>query len=113
MPATTLTPVELQILLALAAETRPGYGLKLDIEARTAGAMKLGSGTLYEAIQRMEKQGWLEVAQAPSDDPAESRRKYYRLTSDGRNRLERDLESLRGLVADAIAMDVLPETKPA
>ncbi len=61
----------------------------------------------------MEKHGWLEVAKAPGNDPAESRRKYYRLTSDGRTRLQRDLESLQGIVADAIAMDVLPETKPA
>jgi len=61
----------------------------------------------------MEKHGWLEVAKAPDNDPAESRRKYYRLTAEGRGRLERDLESLRGIVADAIAMDVLPETRPA
>ena len=111
--ATTLTPAELQILLALTSEPRHGYGIKLDVEARTQGAMKLGSGTLYEAIQRMEKHGWLELAKAPANDPAESRRKYYRLTSDGRTRLQRDLESLQGIVADAIAMDVLAETKPA
>ena len=111
--ATTLTPAELQILLALTSEPRHGYGIKLDVESRSHGAMKLGSGTLYEAIQRMEKHGWLEVAQAPGDSPAESRRKYYRLTSTGRTRLQRDLESLQGIVADAIAMDVLPETKPA
>ena len=113
MAATTLTPAELQILLTLTAESRHGYGIKLDVESRTEGAMKLGSGTLYEAIQRMEKHGWLEVAKAPGNDPAESRRKYYRLTSDGRTRLQRDLESLQGIIADAIAMDVLPETKPA
>ena len=111
--ATTLTPAELQILLALSSEPRHGYGIKLDVESRTHGSMKLGSGTLYEAIQRMEKHGWLEVAKAPGNDPAESRRKYYRLTSTGRTRLQRDLESLQGIVADAIAMDVLPETKPA
>lgn len=110
----SLTPAELQILLALSSEARHGYGIKLDIESRTHGAMKLGSGTLYEAIQRLEKHGWLEVAEAPGgDDPAESRRKYYRLTSDGRGRLQRDLESLQGIVADAIAMDVLPETRTA
>jgi DNA-binding PadR family transcriptional regulator len=113
MATTTLTPAELQILLALAAESRHGYGIKLDIEARTGGTMRLGSGTLYEAIQRMDKQGWLEVAQAPGDDPAESRRKYYRLTSDGRSLLERNLESWRGIVADAVALEVLPEIRPA
>ena len=93
--ASSLTPVELQILLALAASSRHGYGIKLDIEDRTDGAVKLGSGTLYEAIQRMQKNDWLEVADPPGDDPAEARRKYYRLTSQGRSRLQRDLESLR------------------
>ena len=110
---TTLTPAELQILLALTSEPLHGYGIKLDVKSRTHGAMKLGSGTLYEAIQRMKKHGWLEVAKAPADDPAESRRKYYRLTFTGRTRLQRDLESLQDIVANAIAMDVLPETKPA
>jgi DNA-binding PadR family transcriptional regulator len=110
--ATTLTPAELQILLALTHEPRHGYGIKLNVESRTNGTMKLGSGTLYEAIQRMEKHGWLEVAKAPGNDPAESRRKYYRLTSTGRTRLQQDLESLQDIVADAIAMDILPETKP-
>jgi DNA-binding PadR family transcriptional regulator len=111
--ATSLTPVELQILLALANTSRHGYGIKLDIEDRTAGAVKLGSGTLYEAIQRMRKNDWLEVADPPGNDSADTRRKYYRLTPDGRSRLQQDLESLQGIVADAIAMDMLPETKPA
>ena len=88
-----LTPVELQILLALTSEPRHGYGIKLDVESRSQGAMKLGSGALYEATQRMEKHGWLEVAQPAGHDPAESRRKYYRLTAEGRGRLERDAAS--------------------
>jgi len=113
MATTTLTPAELQILLALTSTPRHGYGIKLDVEDRTAGAIKLSSGTLYEAIQRLEKYGSLEVAKAPENDPAESRRKYYRLTSSGRTRLQIDLQSLQALVSDAIAMEVLPETKPA
>ena len=83
MATPTLTPAELQILLALTSQARHGYGIKLDVESRTQGAMKLGSGTLYEAIQRMKKHGWLEVAQAPDNDLSETRRKYYRLTGLG------------------------------
>ena len=53
----TLTPVEFHILLALAEEARHGYGIKLDVERRTDGRISLGSGTLYVAIQRLEKEG--------------------------------------------------------
>ncbi len=111
--ATSLTPAELQIMLALVQQPRHGYGIKLDVESRTHGKMKLGSGTLYEAIQRMQKHGWLEVAQAPGGDPADSRRKYYRLTDEGRTRLQDDLATLSGIVADAVDMDVLPGSRPA
>jgi len=111
--ATTLTPAELQIMLALAQEPRHGYGIKLDVERRTGGQMKLGSGTLYEAIQRMHKHGWLEMAPAQGKDPGDSRRKYYRLTGEGRTRLQDDLASLRGIVNDAIEMDVIPGSRTA
>lgn len=111
MAAAPLTPVELQILLALATEIRHGYGIKLDIEDRTHGAMKLGSGTLYEAIQRMQRNGWMEAADSPGDDPANSRRKYYMLTPEGRKRLRDDLTSMRGIVEDAVALDLLAESR--
>ncbi len=50
-----LTAVDLQILLSLASGPLHGYGIKLDVAERTEGEMQLGSGTLYEAIQRLEQ----------------------------------------------------------
>ena len=39
---------------------RHGYGIKLDFEAHTGGAICLGPGTLYEAIQRLTGLGWID-----------------------------------------------------
>ena len=41
-----LTPVTLNILLALADEERHGYGIGLEVRERTGGRMRLGPGTL-------------------------------------------------------------------
>jgi DNA-binding PadR family transcriptional regulator len=61
---------------------RHGYGIIQAVEARTGGAFTIGSGTLYSAIRRMEAQGWVErVDGPPTGDP---RRKYYGITSAGR-----------------------------
>lgn len=108
-PRELLTPAALHVLLSLASGERHGYGIKLDVEERTEGALSLGPGTLYEAIHRMEKSGWIaEVARSPrtKTDP---RRKYYRLTKEGRHRLKQELERMRDLVSYARARDLLRE----
>lgn len=75
-----LPPATFHILLALAAGDRHGYGIIQDVEARTAGALRLSPGTLYRTIQRLLEQGLIvEPARRadPQDDP---RRRYYRIT---------------------------------
>ena len=81
-----LTTLAFHILLALADGRRHGYGIILDIEERTGGAMRLRSGTLYTAIQRLQNDGLLEESEGPvgaagRDDP---RRRYYQMTPRGR-----------------------------
>ncbi len=48
-----LPPATFHILLSLADEDRHGYGIILDVVARTNGELKLSAGTLYRSIQRM------------------------------------------------------------
>jgi DNA-binding PadR family transcriptional regulator len=92
---TILTPVALQILLALAENNRHGYGIKLEVERLTEGAMSLGSGTLYEAIQRLESAGWVGEGPAPRGEPRDTRRRrYYKLTTAGRRVLQGELARL-------------------
>lgn len=72
------------ILLALADEPLHGYGILLDVERRTDGAVTLGTGTLYSAIKRLRRDGLLDETEAPDGDDEDPRRRYYALTPTGR-----------------------------
>ena len=79
----------LYILISLADGPKHGYGMTQDIEAVTG--QKLGPGTLYGAIARLEARQWIEPL------PAEDRRRPYRLTAAGRRVLRHRLETLRAV----------------
>ncbi len=107
-PRELLTPAALHVLLSLAEGERHGYGIKLDVEERTSGALSLGPGTLYEAIHRMEKSGWIEASpRRGTRTKTDPRRRYYRLTREGRARLGQELERLREIVSYARARDLI------
>ena len=61
-PRKPLSLPVIHILLALADGARHGYAIKQDVEERTGGAIRLGPGTLYEAIQRLLDGGLIEEA---------------------------------------------------
>ena len=105
----TLTMPTLQIMLSLADGVRHGYGIKLDVQERTDGALLLGSGTLYEAIQRLEADGWIEEMAAPEGEGGREGRRFYTLTEEGRERLRRELRQLDGVVRYARERDLLSD----
>ena len=80
-----MTDPTLLILASLAEGEKHGYAMMEDIE-RFAG-VRLGPGTLYGAITRLEESGWI----APL--PSAERRKPYRITADGRRFLEEQMTS--------------------
>lgn len=106
-PRDLMTPATLHILLALAGEDLHGYGVKQEVEERTAGRLRLGPGTLYEAIHRLEADGWIE--EVPGPDAAGGKRKYYRLTPEGRMAMEEELRRLAAIVEFARDERFLPE----
>lgn len=65
------------------------YGLQIarEIERRSEGALKFGQGLLYPTLHQLEKDGLLESERLFSHHGP--RRKYYRLTQQGRRRAER------------------------
>ena len=79
----------LYILISLADGPKHGYAMTQDIES--VSGQKLGPGTLYGAIARLEARKWIEPL------PAEERRRPYRLTASGERVLRHRLESLRAL----------------
>jgi DNA-binding PadR family transcriptional regulator len=84
------TDVSLLILLSLAEGQKHGYAMIEDIE-RFSGTI-LEPGTLYGALMRLEKRGWIEAL------PAEDRRHPYRITPDGAEALRLQLATLRRIV---------------
>ncbi len=93
---TSLTLVTVQILTSLGRGPMHGYGIKLDIEERTDGAMSLGSGTLYQALKRVEKQGL--VSSFESDDEDGRRGRHYALEPLGQEILERELAQMQRML---------------
>jgi DNA-binding PadR family transcriptional regulator len=86
------------MLLALSGGQRHGYAIKQEVERRTGGDIRLGPGTLYEAIQRLEEDGLIEEASAPTEQSA---RRIFRLTRAGRAALALELRRYDRVLAHA------------
>jgi DNA-binding PadR family transcriptional regulator len=89
-----LTEPVLLVLLSLAEQPRHGYSILKDVEQMSGGRVRLSTGTLYGALQRLLGQGWIERF----DDEDTSRdRRSYRLTAKGRRNLQAEIERMRHL----------------
>jgi len=88
------------ILLALADGARHGYAIKQEVERRSEGAIRLGPGTLYEAIQRLQDTGLIrEISRsAEAANGQEAQRRYYALTPRGRRVLHGEIQQLGRLI---------------
>ena len=79
-----LTSAVFNILLALADGEKHGYAIMQDIEQSTGGKMRMGPGTLYGSIERMQKAGLVEESEdRPEPAHDDERRRYYRLSEFG------------------------------
>jgi DNA-binding PadR family transcriptional regulator len=83
------------VLTSLADGPKHGYALAKDIES-FAGA-KLGPGTLYGALSRLEDRGWIEAL------PAQERRRPYRITAAGADSLARHLETAQRIARTGLS----------
>jgi DNA-binding PadR family transcriptional regulator len=99
----------LHILLAVADRERHGYAIMQDIAARTGGRVRLGPGTLYGSIKRLLADGLIEERDARDPD-ADVRRRYYRITRQGRRVAAEESSRLAALLRHARAVGLLPGT---
>ena len=81
------------ILTSLAGGPKHGYALTKDIA--TFAGVRLGPGSLYGALSRLEERGLIEPE--PVGPDADSRRRPYRITVDGRAALESAVRAMRAL----------------
>jgi DNA-binding PadR family transcriptional regulator len=81
------------ILNLLADLDRPMYGYEIiqELESRSQGYFRFKEGLIYPRLHEMERQGLLKSKWQGREGTR--RRKYYRITSAGQNRLEKELQS--------------------
>ena len=104
LPAATF-----HILMALADDDRHGYAIIQEIEARTNGELRLSAGTLYRSIQRMIEQDLIvEIHERPAPEFDDERRRYYRLTTFGRDVARAEARRLQALIRRARARGFVP-----
>jgi transcriptional regulator len=96
--------LEMLILRSLTDAPMHGYGITERIQAVTDDVLKIDEGSLYPALYRMQRRGWLTSAWGRSENNRRAR--YYELTTKGRRQLEAATESwTRFSEAVAKAMD--------
>lgn len=95
----------LHILLALADGAKHGYAIKQDVAERTRGSVRLGPGTLYEAVQRLLDSGLIREGEADEEPPngQVAQRRYYVLTARGWEVLREELRQLDAVLDRARA----------
>jgi PadR family transcriptional regulator, regulatory protein PadR len=88
---------ELLILSLVEARPRHGYEISQLIEQRSGGAVRFYVASLYPLLYRLEKRGWIQGRWV--EKSGQRRRRYYRLTSQGRKVLASQRRGWQAFVA--------------
>ena len=99
-----LSDAVFHILLCLADGPSHGYAILQEVEARSDGAVRMGTGTLYSAVKRLREADIIEEHRTPGGD---SRRREYTLTPLGRAVLRAEASRLESLLRIARSKAVL------
>jgi len=87
--------LDLLILRTLALERQHGWAISERIQQVSRDVLQVPQGSLYPALHRLERRGWIKAEWGISDN--NRRAKYYMLTAKGRKQLEAESESWRKL----------------
>jgi PadR family transcriptional regulator PadR len=93
--------LDLLILRTIAREPLHGWAIAQRIQILSKEVLQVGQGSLYPALQRLERQGWITASWGASENNRRAR--FYRLTRPGRERLEKEIKDWDRLSA-AIAL---------
>jgi len=97
--------LDLLILRTLLLGPTHGHAIAKAIEFRSEDVLQVEQGSLYPALHRLIKRGWISVQEGTSEN--NRRAKFYRLTPKGRRQL--DIETSKwGKLAGAIARILMP-----
>jgi DNA-binding PadR family transcriptional regulator len=110
--ALDLTPAMFQVLLALGDGEKHGYAILKEVEEQTGGHVRLSTGTLYAMIKRLLSEGIIaECRNRPPVDEDDQRRRYYRLTTLGRQVATAEAERMERMIATAREKHLLRRLK--
>ena len=88
---------ELMVLAALEAVPRHGYDIAREIDDRSTGLLRFHVASLYPMLYRLERRGWISGRWV--EKAGQRRRRYYRLTPEGRRMLTAQRNEWRILIA--------------
>ncbi len=89
--------LELLVLKTLSLEPMHGWGISQRVQQISDGVLEVNQGSLYPALQRLEKAGLITSEWGTTDNNRRAR--YYRLTAAGRRAFGDELESWRRFAA--------------
>jgi len=89
--------LDLLILRTLALGPQHGWAISERVQQISSDVLKIQQGSLYPALHRLERRGWIKATWGASDN--NRRAKYYDLTRTGKKQLETETESWRKLTA--------------
>ena len=85
--------LDLLILKAVSLEPMHGWGISQRIQQMSSGVLEVNQGSLYPALHRVVKRGWLEASWGTSENNRRAR--FYRLTPTGKRQLVQETATWR------------------
>ena len=97
--------LDLLILKAVSLRPEHGWAISERIHQVSRATLQIAQGSLYPALHRLERRGWIKATWGASDN--NRRAKYYELTRAGRKQLDAEADAWRKLTtAVALVLDM-------
>lgn len=99
-----LTESYYYILLCLYKNPNHGYGIMQKTKELSNSRVTIGSGTMYTAVSKMIKKGWIKDSETINEK--DDRRRTYEITKDGIDILQFEIKRLKELINSAQLIDI-------
>jgi len=88
--------LDMLVLQTLSVQPLHGYGIAQQIEALSNDALRVEQGSLYPALERLQKRGW--ITSKWGESPTGRRARYYTITATGRRQLGNEISSFDAML---------------
>ena len=88
--------LDMLVLQTLSVQPLHGYGIAQQIEALSDDALRVEQGSLYPALERLQKKGW--ITSKWGESPTGRRARYYTITAAGRRQLGNEITSFDAML---------------